>query len=190
MGVVKEVLPVFRPPVYILRLNHRRERDKRITTHCALVGRAFGAIRMYYSGDRDEKMEDSISRLSNKWGGNFTVEYIKNPLMFVKGWRENDGAAVHLTMYGLPISEYLQKLKDASLKSNLLLIIGASKVPIDYFKLVDFNIAIGHQPHSEVAALALFLDRIYEGKELELVFPEAKLRVLPQERSKRLMESS
>jgi tRNA (cytidine56-2'-O)-methyltransferase len=49
----------------------------------------------------------------------------------------------------------------------------------------DFNMSIGNQPHSECAALAIFLDRFFEGKELVKEFKKAKIKVVPQERGKK-----
>ena len=42
--------------IYILRLGHRPERDKRITTHVALTARAFGAKGIFVS-TKDEVLE-------------------------------------------------------------------------------------------------------------------------------------
>jgi tRNA (cytidine56-2'-O)-methyltransferase len=39
--------------VTVLRLGHRPERDKRITTHVGLVARAFGAEEMLLAGGGD-----------------------------------------------------------------------------------------------------------------------------------------
>jgi len=36
--------------IEILRLGHRKKRDARLSTHVALVSRAFGASKIYYSG--------------------------------------------------------------------------------------------------------------------------------------------
>ena len=41
------------PPVHVLRLGHRRERDKRITSHLGLTARAFGADNFVLSGEED-----------------------------------------------------------------------------------------------------------------------------------------
>ncbi|MEM3184417.1 MAG: tRNA (cytidine(56)-2'-O)-methyltransferase, partial [Candidatus Hadarchaeales archaeon] len=65
--------------------------------------------------------------------------------------------------------------------------VGAAKVPAEVFELADYNVAIGNQPHSEVAALAVFLDRLFEGKELERDFPNWKLKIIPSERGKHLI---
>ena len=39
-----------------------------------------------------------------------------------------------------------------------VVVVGGTKVPSEVFHLSDYNISVGNQPHSEVAALAVFLD--------------------------------
>ena len=39
--------------VNVLRLDHRIGRDTRITTHVCLTSRAFGASKIYLSGEED-----------------------------------------------------------------------------------------------------------------------------------------
>ncbi|HEX69064.1 MAG TPA: tRNA (cytidine(56)-2'-O)-methyltransferase, partial [Candidatus Bathyarchaeota archaeon] len=51
-----------------------------------------------------------------------------------------------------------------------------------------FNVAIGNQPHSECSSLAVFLDRLFEGKELEKEFENAKLKIIPQARGKKVVK--
>jgi len=92
---------------------------------------------------------------------------------------------VHLTMYGVHVDEVIEQLR--SLGRDLLVIVGAEKVPRVFYELADFNVAIGHQPHSEVAALAVFLDRLFGGRELRLICPDAKLYIVPQQRGKRVV---
>ncbi len=71
---------------------------------------------------------------------------------------------------------------------NLLILVGSQKVPGEFYssEVSDFNVSIGNQPHSECAALAIFLDRFFEGKELTKTFEKAKIGVIPQERGKKL----
>jgi tRNA (cytidine56-2'-O)-methyltransferase len=69
----------------------------------------------------------------------------------------------------------------------MLIVVGAEKVPPEVYQEADFNVAVGNQPHSEVAALAIFLDRLSEGEGLHQDF-EGKLTVLPCERGKRIVE--
>jgi len=83
--------------ITVLRIGHRPERDKRITTHVALVARAFGADKIIVDKD-DEKLKNTVERVTQKFGGNFTIEF--------NDWRkylkDYNGKVVHLTMYGIP----------------------------------------------------------------------------------------
>ncbi|MGZ7135889.1 MAG: tRNA (cytidine(56)-2'-O)-methyltransferase, partial [Methanobacterium sp.] len=46
--------------INVLRLDHRHNRDTRITTHVCLTARAFGASRVIISGDEDKKLIDNV----------------------------------------------------------------------------------------------------------------------------------
>jgi len=175
-----------RTKIVILRLFHRKSRDKRVTTHCMLVGRAFGCNGMYYSGEEDLQLHYTLDKVSKNWGGNFFLQYVSDPKELVTMWKKKNGKVVHLTMYGINIIKVEEILKKLYLRKDLMIIIGGSKVPLDFYKIADLNIAIGHQPHSEIAALALFLDRIYSGKELELEFSGAKFKIVEQSHSKKV----
>lgn len=167
----------------VLRLGHRIFRDQRITSHCALVARAFGASKGFYSGEKDEKLEESIKDVVKRWGGPFEIEYVKDWRKLMRNW---EGKIVHLTMYGLPIKDKIGEIKKR--KENLLIVIGSEKVSGDVYQLSDWNVAVTSQPHSEVAALAIFLDGLFEGKKLEKEFEGAKLKIMPQERGKKIIE--
>ena len=60
----------------------------------------------------------------------------------------------------------------------------SSKVPGFIYQIADYNIAIGHQPHSEVAALAVLLDRLTDGKGRKIKFPDANVEIIPMEKGK------
>jgi tRNA (cytidine56-2'-O)-methyltransferase len=174
--------------VVVLRWGHR-PRDLRVTTHVALTARAFGASGLILSDVEDEKVEKSIIKVKELWGGNFFFKMGISWRKVVEEWRKNNGIVVHLTMYGENIasSNVLQRIKDTG--KNVLLIIGSQKVPRIFFspEVSDFNVAIGNQPHSEIAAIAVFLDRFFEGKELTKEFKNAKLRIIPSERTKKVL---
>ena len=104
--------------IWILRLSHRILRDARITTHVALVGRAFGAKGMYYSGDRDYKLENKVREVVELWGGDFKVIYVGDPVNFVKTWKNLGGVVIHLTMYGVNIDNKIDEIRNIS--KNLL----------------------------------------------------------------------
>jgi len=169
----------------VFRLEHRPIRDKRISTHLALTARAFGASEFYYSGHHDSHLEESISQVISDWGGSFHYSFISNPRSFFRSWRSNRGFLIHLTMYGIEISDRLSILQDLSQTRDFLIIVGGSKVPAYVFDIADYNIAIGHQPHSEVAALAVFLDLLSSSSARLRHFPNARFEIIPSERGKR-----
>ncbi len=143
----------------VLRLSHRKERDKRITTHVFLVARAFGATSGIYTGDEDQKLEENVKEITKKWGNTFSIQHARNYRRIIT---DHPGISIHLTMYGhshlvaIPIiKRMLEERNEAN--SSILVIVGGKKVPVDVYKISDFNVAIGFQPHSEVAALAIFL---------------------------------
>jgi tRNA (cytidine56-2'-O)-methyltransferase len=167
--------------ITVLRLGHRPQRDKRITTHVALVARAFGADEIIIT-TKDEKVEKNVEDVVKRFGGNFKI---KTGISWKKAIRDFEGLKVHLTMYGLPVDEVISKIPR---DKNIMIIVGAEKVPREIYEIVDFNVAVGNQPHSEVAALAIFLDRFFEGKELERRFENAKIQIIPQERGKKAIK--
>jgi tRNA (cytidine56-2'-O)-methyltransferase len=75
-------------------------------------------------------------------------------------------------------------IEDIRKAENIMVVVGAEKVPAEIYDLADWNVAVGHQPHSEVAALAIFLDRLQEGKELTRNF--GGLEIIPRKRGKRV----
>lgn len=178
------------PDIVVLRLFHRKERDKRITTHCALVARAFGGIGMYYTGDKDENLTNIIDKINKNWGGKFFLKYVEDPEEVIKSWREKGKKAVQLTMYGINLPDVEKKLRRLCKRTDLMLIVGSSKVPTKFYRLVDMNVAVGHQPHSEVAALAIVMDRIFKGMELRKKFEGAKIMIEPQMYSKKVVVKS
>jgi tRNA (cytidine56-2'-O)-methyltransferase len=148
-----------------------------------LTARAFGCNGIILSGEKDEKIMRSIEKVVEKWGGPFEVEYEKNWKKIMEKWR---GKKIHLTMYGLPIQEKIEEIRKC--EEDLLVIVGSEKVPGEVYELADWNISITNQPHSEVAALALFLDRVFKGKELSKNFKGKKLKIIPQERGKKILK--
>lgn len=169
--------------IIVLRLNHRIFRDKRISTHVALTARAFLADKIYYSGEKDSNLEQSITKVSKQFGGKFSIEYCQDPIKFVKE-NKNKFTVVHLTCYGLNVNKNINKLKN----KNLLIIVGGEKVEPIYYKLAHFNIAITKQPISEVSALAIFLHLLNNGKELSYEFKNAKLRILESKDKKKVIK--
>ena len=173
--------------VYVLRLGHRPGRDKRITTHVALVARAFGANGFILEGVCDESVERSLRRVVECWGGEVYYACGVPGKAYVRDWRRRGGEVIHLTMYGVPLDDVIDRIR-VSWRPKLI-VVGAEKVERFYYENADYNVSVGLQPHSEVAALAVFLDRLYRGRELALEFPRARMRIVPQERGKRVIGS-
>ncbi len=170
----------------VLRLGHRLGRDQRISTHCGLVSRALGADRIIYSGEHDKEILDSLDEVGKKWGGSFSASYEKDWKKVLLEHKQKKFSVVHLSMYGEPVQSKIKALRK---KDNILVAIGGEKVPPEIYSLADSNIAVTSQPHSEVAALAIFLHEYFSGKELEKKFKNAKIRVVPQERGKKVEEN-
>ena len=55
--------------ISVLRIGHRLVRDDRVTTHAALVARAFGADMIYMTGVSNGSINDTVSSVSKRWGG-------------------------------------------------------------------------------------------------------------------------
>ncbi len=168
--------------IVVLRLGHRFERDKRITTHVGLVARAFGAEEMLMTV-RDSHVEESLHDVVQRWGGNFRLRVEVDWKTEATRWKELGGKVVHLTMYGTNLTDVIDSIKSCE---NIMTIVGAEKVPSELYELADWNVSIGNQPHSEVAALAVFLDRVFQGKKMIQEFPGA-LRIVPSARGKKII---
>ena len=162
--------------ITVLRIGHRPARDKRVTTHVALAARAFGAERILVD-TRDAALEKRVRDVARRFGGPFEIETGVAWRPILRGFR---GTKVHLTMYGLPIDETVPRIPQ---DRDLLVVVGAEKVPAEVYRLADWNVAVGNQPHSEVAALAVFLDRFLAGDGLRKEF-RGRLRVRPSARGK------
>jgi len=175
--------------IVVLRWGHRPQRDARLTTHVALAARALGAAGIMLADVEDQKIKDTVEKVTRSWGGTFFFDMGKPWKEAVREWREHGGLVVHLTAYGenIETSNALQRMK--SMKKDLLVIVGSQKVPKDFFSkaVSDFNIAVGNQPHSECASLAVFLDRFFAGKELNKEFGNAKIRISPRKRGKKIV---
>jgi tRNA (cytidine56-2'-O)-methyltransferase len=177
--------------IVVLRWGHRPQRDTRLTTHVALAARALGASGIILSDIEDKKIKETVDKITKNWGGPFFFEMGTEWKKVVKRWKTRNGVIVHLTAYGenIETSNVLRRI--ASLERDILVIVGSQKVPGEFFheEVSDFNVAIGNQPHSECASLAIFLDRISEGKALDKIFEKAKVKIVPQRRGKKVVGS-
>jgi tRNA (cytidine56-2'-O)-methyltransferase len=167
--------------VCVLRLGHRPFRDRRVTTHVGLAARAFGATGMYLSAD-DPGIAASLRDVTARWGGDFFIEDGVSWKKCIRSWKEKGGTVVHLTMYGLPLREVIGEIRE---KEEILVVVGAEKVPGEIYGLADYNVSVTNQPHSEVSGIAVFLDHLFEGAELDRTYPDAELRIEPSRDGKR-----
>lgn len=168
--------------VVVLRLGHRPGRDNRMTTHVGLTARALGADRAVISGAASDSM-GTIEDITDRFGGPFDVELTEQPRRVI---REFDGVVVHLTMYGLPLQDVESEIRDDHNDGPILVVVGAEKVPFDVYERADYNVGVTNQPHSEVAGLAVFLDRLFEGRELDRKWEDATHRVVPKATGKKV----
>ncbi|MCD6549597.1 tRNA (cytidine(56)-2'-O)-methyltransferase [Candidatus Micrarchaeota archaeon] len=164
-------------PVHVLRIGHRPERDKRITTHVCLTARAFGADGIIISGLRDPRVIESVERVVGKWGGRFFIRF-DDWKSAVKRYRKEGWYVVHLTMYGEEFLKGMTEIKREVKEGykGLLVVVGSEKVPIEMYELANYNLSVGFQPHSEVAALAVFLEHAV-GPSFDKVFENSKIDV-------------
>jgi tRNA (cytidine56-2'-O)-methyltransferase len=168
--------------VAVLRIGHRLVRDDRVTTHAALVSRAFGAEKIYMTGI-DQSVKDTVASVGRRWGGDFEVEIVDGWKEVACSWKRDGGKIVHLTMYGVNVDDVIDRVRK---DDRILVVIGAEKVPREVHDMADYNIAVGSQPHSEIAALAIFLDRLYCGRQLKKEFAGGRMRVVPTEKGKKV----
>lgn len=167
----------------VLRIGHRLVRDDRVSTHIGLVARAFGAQTVWFTGIADA-VKPAVDDVTERFGGGFEIKLTRGWKQVINSWKDQGGLVIHLTMYGLRIGEVTDKIRRSG--KNLLIVVGSKKVPGTLFSIADYNVAVGGQPHSEVAALAVFLDRFFEGEELKREFAHYKVRVIPERKGKRV----
>ncbi len=171
--------------IIVFRYGHRIVRDYRVTSHCSLVARAFGASKIVVCGEEDNSMKTSVDDITNRWGGDFKVEFVSDWAKYLKQIKKDGFILVHLTMYG----EILNKVEGKIRKNNkICLIIGSQKVEASVYSLADYNISVTTQPHSEIAALAVTMDRLNKGKELSAIFSNSKKQIIPQKKGKKVID--
>jgi len=166
--------------IEVVRIGQRVVRDDRVTTHVALVARAFGANTILMT-EVNPEIKDTLKKINNTWGGDFSIEFIDNWKSVIKKKKENGFKIVHLTMYGEKINDIQSDLRK---EENLVIVVGAEKVPREIFEFSDYNVGIGSQPHSEISALAILLDRIQIGSQFNRVFSGAKRKIIPAKKGK------
>ena len=170
--------------IEVARLGQRLVRDDRVTTHAALVSRAFGARRIYMS-EASADISDTLRGVNRTWGGDFEVVLEEDLKGIIRRRKADLFWTVHLTMYGEALDAALSRM--ARLE-KMLVVIGAGKVPREIYDMADYNVAVGSQPHSEIAALAVFLDRVQGGRQFGVTPAGAARRIIPSERGKRVVD--
>ncbi|MDR5671924.1 SpoU rRNA Methylase family enzyme [Halalkaliarchaeum sp. AArc-CO] len=178
------------PDVVVLRYGHRPGRDDRMTTHVGLTARALGADRVLFPSNATQSKE-TVDTVTDRFGGPFVAELRDDQNAIVRDW---DGIVVHLTMYGEPIQEVQAEIRDRHRPETgtaegepILIVVGGEKVPFELYERADFNVGVTNQPHSEVAGLAVFLDRLFEGHELDREWEDADRRVVPRKTGKEVV---
>jgi len=165
----------------VLRLGHRHERDKRITTHLALLSRVYGC-KEFHLTVKDSSVTNSLKGVNRRFGDVTKIVENTKPKELVRVWK---GTTVHLSMYG----DRIEKLDEIDKNENILFIVGAEKVPPWVYNESDYNISIGNQPHSEVSALAIALYRMYGDAPL-YADRHGEMTVIPEPRGKNVMTNS
>lgn len=164
----------------MLRIGQRLIRDDRVTTHVALVSRAFGAKKIFMT-EVNPEIKETVDKINKNWGGGFEIEFIEKWKSIVKRKKNENFKVVHLTMYGQNINDIETKVR---MEQKILVVVGAEKVPREIYEISDFNIGIGNQPHSEISALAILLDRLQTGQQFKREFSDAKRRIIPTNNGK------
>jgi len=171
--------------IEVLRIGQRLVRDDRVTTHVALVSRAFGASKILMQ-EVNPEIKKTISDVNRTWGSMFEVEIIDSWKKVLKS-KKNSFKIVHLTMYGENIDSVTDKLKQ---EEQILIVVGAEKVPREVYDLADYNVAVGNQPHSEISALAVLLDRILQGRQFLKKHENAQKEIVPTKRGKKVLDKT
>ena len=172
--------------IVVLRLGHRIPRDLRVTTHVCLTARAFGADGLFLADVVDTPLEKTMLDVCKRFGGNFWIRMGEPWRKTVKEWRSRGGEIAHLTAYGMPLPEVMEAIRASP--NPKLVVVGAEKVPGEVFEVATWNVAVTNQPISEVSALALFLDRYFEGKQFSMEFDNAELKIIPSARGKKVVD--
>ncbi len=168
--------------IEIVRVGHRPVRDYRVSTHVCLVARALGAQKVWIQGEHETTVQKTLDAINDQWGHALELGFAKSIRKKVLEMKKEGFLLVHLTMYGLPLQDLEAKIRSSE---KIAVLIGSEKVPAEYYEIADHNAAVTNQPHSEIAALAVFLDRIQEGKELGRKF-DGPREIVPTARGKNM----
>ena len=114
--------------IEVLRIGQRVVRDDRVTTHVALVSRAFGAKKIFMD-EVNPEIKDTLEKINHTWGGDFQIEIIDSwkPLLKQK---QKTAKIVHLTMYGESVNIISNQIKSEENSINKFV----AKIASDYNK--------------------------------------------------------
>jgi len=132
---------------------------------------------------RDDELEATINGVTERFGGPFEI---RTGVSFRSIIRNTHSTIIHLTMYGETLEDVIPRIVDSTRSgSDVLIVVGATKVPREVYDTAHFNVSVGNQPHSEVSALGILLYRIrMETGETERF--NGSVTVIPSARGKRV----
>ncbi|HII08143.1 MAG TPA: tRNA (cytidine(56)-2'-O)-methyltransferase, partial [Methanosphaera sp.] len=84
------------------------------------------------------------------------------------------------------VEDVIPKIRDNG--KDKLIIVGGSRVPTEVYELADWNLSVTNQPHSEVAALAICLHYVMDAKELDIVYEDSKMQIIPNNEHKEVIK--
>ena len=87
-------------------------------------------------------------------------------------------------MYGEKIDEVAEDIRK---NQNILIVVGAEKVPRSIYEKSNYNVSVSNQPHSEISALAIVLDRLHKGKQFDTKFENSARRIIPTKKGKKVI---
>jgi len=169
--------------IEVLRIGQRLVRDDRVTTHVALVARAFGASKIYMN-EVNPEIKNTLDKINKTWGGDFNIEFIENWKPIIKKRKSESAKIVHLTMYGQNVNDIESSIQN---EDEILIVVGAEKVPREIYEFADYNVSVGNQPHSEISALAVLLDRIQKGNQFSSMYQNAQRKIIPTKQGKNVI---
>lgn len=150
------------------------EKNPRVKLNLCLTARAFGAAKIIFVGRRDANISKHISAINGTWGGIFKVDFASSVKSAVEPLTKYK--SVYLTMFGLPLKQLKYTVKTYK---NILLIVTSKEYDKQVGELADFKLSITSQPHSQAAAIAIFLHEFFDGREQAMQFQNAKVKVVP-----------
>jgi tRNA (cytidine56-2'-O)-methyltransferase len=130
-------------------------------------------LRLGHRPARDARVTTHVALAARAFGADGMYLAARDPGVVQK---EEGGCVIHLTMYGQPFTELMEDLR---LRPRILIVVGAEKVPGELYGLADYNVSVTAQPHSEISGLAVFLDHLFQGSELDTSYPDAAMHITP-----------